>query len=138
MKLTPRQEAFALYYIQLGSTEQAALKAGYSATYARKQSHKLLANVGIQNIIEEANNKVRSDRIADVEEIKTFWTNVLRSEEEDLKDRLKASEYLAKTNALFVDKVEQRTTASVSVKSDLDNLSVEELEKIEQILSKPK
>lgn len=37
-KLTPRQKAFAEFYIQLGNAEQAAIKAGYSARYARGKS----------------------------------------------------------------------------------------------------
>ena len=40
-------------------------------------------------------------------EIKEFWTTTMREEEQDLKERLRASEYLAKTNGAFIDKVEQ-------------------------------
>lgn len=106
MKLTPRQEAFADYYIQLGNAEQAAIKAGYSERYARGNAHKLVANSGIKEYIEQQNKAIKSNRIADMKEIKEFWTNALRNEETDFKDRLKASEYIARTNAAFVDKTE--------------------------------
>lgn len=141
MKLTPKQQAFADYYIQSGNGSESYKKA-YSTCKkdetARVNASKLLTNTNVIKYIEERNKQIQSNRIADTEEIKTFWTNMLRNEGEDPKNRLKASEYLAKTKALFIDKVEQNTTASVSVKSDLDDLSIEELEKIEQILSKPK
>ena len=46
MKLTKKQQDFADYYIELGSAEEAAIKAGYSKNYARASAYKLLANVG--------------------------------------------------------------------------------------------
>ncbi|MFP5110229.1 hypothetical protein ACSU6B_26400 [Neobacillus sp. C211] len=44
--------------------------------------------------------------IADLTETKRFWTVIMKDENADLKDRLKASEYIAKTNGAFVEKKE--------------------------------
>lgn len=41
-----------------------------------------------------------------MKEVKEFWTNVLRNEGTEIKDRLKSSEYIAKTSGAFLDKVD--------------------------------
>ena len=109
-KLNERQRRFADEYIICGVAETAALRAGYSEKYARAQSHKLLANVGIATYLKERHKDIESEKIADMKEVKEFWTNLLRDDETDVKDRLKASEYIAKTRGAFIDK--QETTLS--------------------------
>lgn len=79
-KLTVKQQAFADYYVELGNAEQAALKAGYSKNYARGQSYKLLANVGIKSYIEKRQEELKSERVADQQEILEFLTSVIRGE----------------------------------------------------------
>ena len=106
MKLTEKQKRFADYYIESGNAERSAIKVGYSEKYARGNAHKLVANSGIKEYIEERNKLLEDERIADMKEVKEFWTNTMRSDEAERKDRLKASEMIAKTNAAFVDKVE--------------------------------
>lgn len=103
MKLTEKQQRFVDYYIASGNAEEAARKAGYNA---RGNTTKLLQNTTIKQAIEERNKALVSDRIADMEEVKEFWSNTLRDSEADLKHRLKASEYIAKTNAAFIEKQE--------------------------------
>ncbi|WP_052427331.1 hypothetical protein [Neobacillus niacini] len=44
--------------------------------------------------------------IADITETKRFWTEIMRDTGADIKDLLKASEYIAKTNGAFVEKKE--------------------------------
>ncbi|GAE46173.1 hypothetical protein JCM21738_3044 [Mesobacillus boroniphilus JCM 21738] len=44
--------------------------------------------------------------IADLEETKRFWTTIMRDENADIRDRLKASEFIAKTNGAFIEKKE--------------------------------
>lgn len=51
MKLTPKQKAFADYYIECGNVMEAAIKSGYSENYAKAQSYKMLENVGISEYI---------------------------------------------------------------------------------------
>lgn len=114
--LNERQRRFADEYIICGVAETAALRAGYSEKYARAQSHKLLANVGISEYLEERNKVLESDKIATMIEVKEFWTNTMRDSESDLKDKLKASEYIAKTNGAFIDKQDTTVNGGVSIK----------------------
>ncbi|MEK5065900.1 terminase small subunit [Cytobacillus sp. FSL R5-0596] len=101
--MTPKQQAFVDYYLMSGNAEEAARKAGYNA---RGNTTKLLQNTTIKEAIKERNKSIESDRIANMEEVKEFWSNTLRDAEADLKHRLKASEYIAKTNAAFLEKIE--------------------------------
>jgi phage terminase small subunit len=102
-KLTAKQKKFADEYIKSGNAELSAKIAGYSA---RGNTTKLLHNTTIANYIKERNEKLDKATIADMLEVKEFWTNTLRDNEADVKDRLKASEYIAKTNAAFIEKSE--------------------------------
>jgi phage terminase small subunit len=103
VKLTEKQQRFVDYYLTSGNAEEAARRAGYNA---RGNTTKLLQNTTIRKAIEKRNKQLESERVANMEEVKLFWTATMRSEETDLKHRLKASEYIAKTNAAFIDKQE--------------------------------
>lgn len=80
MNLTPRQKAFADYYIELGNAEEAAVKAGYSKAYARGQSYKLLANVGIKAYVDERMEEIESNRIMKADEALQLLTSIARGE----------------------------------------------------------
>ena len=112
-KLTPKQQAFADYYIELGNAEQAAIKAGYSKAYARGNAHKLVANSCISKYIDKRMKELSSKRIAKPEEILEYYTRVMRGEEKDqfgmdasIQDRNKAAEQLGKRYKLWTEKVE--------------------------------
>lgn len=103
MELTPRQKAFADYYLESGNAEESAIKAGYSENYARAQAYKLLVNVGISAYIAERQKQVEDKRIADISEVLQFFTSVMRGEIKDqfdfdpsLSDRLSAGKELMK------------------------------------------
>lgn len=135
-----RQKRFADYYIELGIAEQAALKAGYSEKYARGQSYKLLANVGIKKYIDDRISEKDSQRIAKQDEVLEFLTNVLRGKEQeqfpiglgmgeqklvnkklDGKDRIKAAELLGKRYAMWTDKQQVDGLIPVTIVNDLDD-----------------
>lgn len=141
MKLTEKQKRFAEEYVKTGNATQSYINAGYSVTkreVAEANARKLLGNnSALTQYIKELNDKLVSSQIADMEEVKKFWTDTLRDNEADLKHRLKASEYIAKTNAAFIEKQEITGEMTQNVNNhDLSNLSVEELKQIESILSK--
>ncbi|MEH6992946.1 hypothetical protein V7075_09555 [Neobacillus drentensis] len=70
-------------------------------------------------------------------EVKTNWTNIMRDEKIEPKDRLKASEYIAKTNAAFIDNQEVHNSITETEPiPDLDSLSVEELQQLESLILK--
>jgi len=134
MKLTEKQKRFADYYVETGNATQSYIKAGYKATenIAAVEGYKLLRNPKMQNHIEERNKQLEDSRIADMKEVKQFWTDALREKGNDYKDRLKASEYIAKTNGAFLDKVEH--SGSVTNKNiDMSDLTTEELRKLAQL-----
>ena len=129
MKLTPKQKAFADFYIELGNATQAAIKAGYSKKYANTNANKLLQNTTIKKCIEERMKQIEDERIADAKEVMKYLTSVMRGESKaeavvvegigggcsearrilkhpDEKERLKAAELLGKRYKLFTDKVE--------------------------------
>lgn len=116
MKPTEKQKRFADYYLASGNAEEAARKAGYNA---RGNTTKLLQNTTIRKYIDERNRQLESDRIANMEEVKQFWTNTLRNDENDMKDRLKASEYIAKTNAAFIDRHEHEGNMTISIDGEV-------------------
>ncbi|WHY76076.1 terminase small subunit [Neobacillus sp. WH10] len=139
VKLTEKQKRFADYYIETGNATESYKRAGYSATsdnIAGVESHKLLRNPKIVEYIEQRNKQLESDRVANMEEVKQFWTNTMRDNEAEIKDRLKASEYIAKTNAAFIEKQQITGDITQTVHNDLSKLSVEELKQIESILTK--
>lgn len=103
MKLNPRQKLFVEYYCgeHLGNAEKAMIAAGYSPAYARGNASNLIANSSIQDYIAEINAKTIAKTVATIIDIKTFWTNVMNDEDEPIKNRLRASELLAKTSGMF-------------------------------------
>ncbi|UNT57902.1 terminase small subunit [Lysinibacillus capsici] len=52
-KLTPKQQAFADYYIELGNATEAYIKAGYNEKGSRASSARLIANDSVKAYIDE-------------------------------------------------------------------------------------
>ena len=101
--MTPRQQAFADYYIESGNAEESAVKAGYSVKYARGNAHKLVANSCIAIYIEKRLKSIKESRIATGDEVMKFFTSVMRGEVKDafgldpsLQERMNAAKELAK------------------------------------------
>lgn len=138
VKLTLKQQRFADEYIISGNIEQSALKAGYSKNYARSQSHKLLANIGIKSYIDTRLEELKSERVADQQEVMEYLTAVMRGEKTEpllvldgegtqrvvdavpsVQSRTKAAELLGKRYRLFTDKVEAEVNTSVTFVDDI-------------------
>ena len=108
-KLKASHKLFATYYMGecCGNAEQSALKAGYSKTYARGNAHKLVARKDIQAYINYLKYLQKSEptnpnlHIATISEIQDFWTKVMNNGSNEIKDRLRASELLAKAQGAF-------------------------------------
>jgi phage terminase small subunit len=136
MKLTPKQKAFADYYIELGNATEAYLKAGYKAEkrhVAEANARKLLGNYSVKKYIEERMKELESERIAKQDEILSFLTQVMRGEATEripivgkdffemvdntpsIKDRVKAAELLGKRYALWTEKQQVEVTTPVFV-----------------------
>lgn len=108
-KIKPQHKLFATYYVGecCGNAEQSAIKAGYSKNYARGNAHKLVARKDVQEYMAylkylQATNPTNPTlHIASINEIQGFWSNVMNGKEYELKDRLRASELLAKAQGAF-------------------------------------
>lgn len=89
--------------------------AGYAETTAEKQASRLLGNVGIRRAIDE---RAKSDPIVWTrEQRQRFWTTIASGaagyDDADLRDRLKASEMLGRSQADFVDTVKHTGTVTL-------------------------
>ncbi|MEN2765821.1 terminase small subunit [Ornithinibacillus xuwenensis] len=82
-KLTLKQQKFADEYIITGNIEKAAIKAGYSKSYARGNAHKLVANVSIKEYINERLEEIKTEKVADQQEVMEYLTAVMRGETQD-------------------------------------------------------
>lgn len=131
MKLSENQTKFCDYYISTGNASESYKKAYVNCikdSVARANSSRLLTKANIISYIKEKNDSIKDDRIADMKEVKEFWTNVLRNEKVEMKDRLKASEFIGKTNAAFTEKIEH--FGEVEINNPYKDLTVEELKKL--------
>ena len=101
--LTKRQIDFVQEYMKTNNVRQSAIKAGYSPKTASVQGSRLLTNVKVSAYINAINERLESDKIADIEEVMQYLTSVMRGEKKDqfdmdasLSDRTRAAGELAK------------------------------------------
>ena len=136
-RLTEKQRAFVDEYIKTGDGVKSYYAAGYQPKdilNARSGASQLLANPNIARAIARRNDEVEEylelrtgNSIATLAEVKLYWTELLRDKTAKHVDRLKASEYLARTDGAFNDKLE--LSGSVGV-NPLAGLTTDELRKI--------
>lgn len=137
MKLTAKQERFIQeYLIDLNAT-QAAIRAGYSKKSARQVGTENLSKPSIKQAIDERLRRIDDEKTADAKEIREFWTRVMRGEEKEtvlrydsdgvqveteidvtMKDRIKASEMLGKSFAMFTDKIDSNVDMDLNIEVD--------------------
>lgn len=131
MKLTPKQQAFADYYIQSGNATESYKKAYESCKKdesAMVNGSKLLRNAKVVKYIEERQKEIDSTRTADMKEVKEFWSQTMRDVGNTMKDRLKASELIARTSGAFLEKVEVK--GEVKTTNPYEKLTEEELKRL--------
>jgi len=146
-KLTPNQEKFVDYYLELGQASPAYRKAYPSCkkdTTAEANGWRLLRNAKVKAYMEERVKIFDEERIAKLNEVFRFWTETMRTETKevttedgrkivvpyDMKDRLKASENLARSRGAFIDNINQRNETTIKHTHDFSNLSKEEIKEL--------
>lgn len=102
--LTPKQKAFAELFD--GNATETAKKAGYSKKTAYSQGQRLLKNVEVMKLIRAREKRESRGNIANRQERQEFWSEVMGDSDADMKDRLKASELLGKSECDFTEKVQ--------------------------------
>ena len=124
--LTPKQSAFIDAYT--GNATEAARMAGYSQATAYSQGQRLLKNSEVAAAIQSREAERTSETIANREARLKFWTSVMYDETQSTRDRLRASELLAKAEGDFLERVEVESQKSLDVTAQV-RLAVLEREK---------
>jgi len=142
-KLTPKQQAFADYYIELGDATKAARLAKYSENTASVIGCENLRKPNIKAYIDERLAQIASKRIASAEEVLEYLTSVLRGESEsevvvvenigdyisearrvkkapDEKERLKAAALIGKRYGIYTDNIDVNSQVSVHFEGEDD------------------
>lgn len=78
MKLTPKQKAFADYYIELGNATEAAKQAGYKQPHV--QGSQNLEKLSVKTYIDERMKEIESKRIMSAQEAIELLTSIARGE----------------------------------------------------------
>lgn len=106
VEMTGKQKAWVDYYKQGHTATEAARLAGYKAS-----SNNSYQSIGAENLrkladcISDRDAVLESPRIADMTEINAFWTETMRDETAERRDRLKASELRARAAGMFVERL---------------------------------
>lgn len=82
-KLTIKQQNFAEFYIELGNATQAYLKAYPNVkkeSTAKANASRLLTNANVSSYIDERMEELKSERVADQQEVLETLTAILRGE----------------------------------------------------------
>lgn len=141
-KLTVKQQAFADFYIELGNATEAYLKAYPNVkkeATARAAGSRMLTNVSVKSYIDNRMEELKSQKVADQQEILELLTAIARGEttsatlrgigegaqtiDEDMPpttaERIKAAELLGKRYRMWVDKVETNSETKVVIVDDV-------------------
>lgn len=127
--MTPRQLKFIEVYS--GNGTEAAKLAGYTGSdnVLGKTAHDLLRNPKVVEAIKSRGKVHQEKRILNREERQAFWTQVMEDETQQMRDRLRASELLGRSEADFIEKIqhsgnvtlEQIITGSMSSEDESNN-----------------
>lgn len=103
-KIKPQLKLLVLNYLGkcAGNIKKSAIEAGYSENYANKQAYKLLAREDVKKYIEYVQHMNRTELdIMTVQEVQKFWSDIIQNSSYLTKERLRASELLAKAQGQF-------------------------------------
>lgn len=139
--MTEKQKLFAdEYLIDLNATRayRAVYKNIKSDDVARKNGSRLLTNADIKKYIDGRLEEIKSQKIADVQEIMEYLTAVMRGETQsevlrfigdgyqekclkapEEKERLRAAELLGKRYSLFSENIKLTEIATVQIIDDI-------------------
>ena len=140
--MTEKQKIFADEYIICLNATQAYKKAYPNIKkdeVARANGSRLLANANVKAYIDERMEQLKSERVADQQEVLSYLTSVMRGETQEqtlcsigelgqqiididvgAKDRIKAAELLGKRHRLWTDKVEADVSGTVVFANESD------------------
>lgn len=100
--MNERQRRFCEIYAACGNGARAAREAGYSERTARATAWELLTNPDILAYIRQLQDTAADARICTMVQVRAYWSDVLRDENQKTADRLKAGELLARAAGAFL------------------------------------
>ena len=103
--MNKRMRVFCEIYAQSPNATTAARDAGYSNKTAYSAGQRLLKNVEVQQYLKVLQANSDAVRVAGIDEIKAFWSDVIRDKENRMEHRLRASELLAKASGGFITEI---------------------------------
>ena len=117
--MNDRQRAFCQYYAADPDGTASAIRAGYSKRTAAAIASENLRKPELLDYIKQLQAEAEAARVADLVEVKRFWTATMRDEEQRVEFRLKASELLAKSSGEFVQRVDLTAQVEAQVEEDV-------------------
>lgn len=96
---------FCHEYFKTGNGTQSAIKAGYSPKTARQKASQLLTLPDIQEYLQYLKEKTESEKVADLNECLEYITKIIRDENVNTADRLKALDIRLKTLSAYETKL---------------------------------
>ncbi|MBF0259484.1 MAG: terminase small subunit [Desulfamplus sp.] len=103
--LTAKQMAFIDLYD--GNTTRTAVAAGYGVKSAKMAGIRNMQNVTIRNLIEQRQSQEIKPKVMDRIARQVFWSDITRDDGLPLRDRLRASELLGRSEGDFLERVHQ-------------------------------
>lgn len=163
MKLTPKQQLFADYYIESPNATE-AYKRAYTTckkdSVARANASRLLTNANVMRYIEETMAKKADDRIAKQDEILSYLSSIMRGEQTEqtlrgigegaqtideievsAKDRIKAAELLLKRFPMSkADELKEHLIAAQikKMEAEIENMTAGDIDDKFEIIIKRK
>lgn len=113
-KLTAKQRAWIDYYKQGKTAAEAARLAGYKGNNSDVIGSQNLVKLG--KYVADRDELLDRARVADMAEINAFWSDTMRDDTADIKDRLKASELRARSIGAFIERREIIGAQTITVK----------------------
>ncbi len=106
--MTDNQKRFCDEYL-IDRNGTRAYKAAYpnikNDRVAASNANRMLRNADIRKYIDEQLAAVKTENIADAQEVMSYITSVMRNKHEETKNRIKAAELMGKRYGLFRDNI---------------------------------
>lgn len=112
-----QQQVILNYKANGGNMKKAMIDAGYSESYADRNSKYLLGIIGEQ--IKAQQDEICQKKILSIGKIQEWWADIMCDEHQDPKDRIKCSELLAKSQGAFILKVEADVQTETTINIEL-------------------
>lgn len=123
-KLSRREQTIMNYMENGGNMKRAMIDAGYSETYADRNSRYLMGIIGER--IKTEQKMIKDDKIKTITDIQSWWSDMINSKDVSDRDRIRCSELLVKSQGGFIEKLQ----VDGELNNPMAGLTTEELRKL--------